>query len=131
MTRPTIEHLARRYVEARDEVAALKHARSQRRCDHEAPFEDDREDPREVGYPSAGASFADREYHPPCWKMIATDDADFDIPGGGATVEPYREHADWCPSCRERQAVHAQIRPAQRRMAARLSALISATRARA
>lgn len=127
MSRPTIEQLACRYVEARDEVAALKASRARHRCDHEAPDEDDREDPREVGYPPAGAAFADREYRPPCWKMIA-EDVGVDWPV--VTVEPYRERGDWCLSCRERQAIHVQIRPAQRRMAARLSALVSATRAR-
>lgn len=134
MSRPTIETLARRYVEARDDVAALTSARRASRCDYEPTYGyvEHPEEPRRVRNHDAGCDCRpaqmDGPCHEPCWKRrtpMVTINHEGDTKGGDlAPVE------DWCPSCRERQAIHVQIRPAQRRMAARLSALVSATRAR-
>lgn len=134
MTRPTIEHLARRYVEARDEVATFTAARRALRCDYEPTYGyvEHPEEPRKTRPHDGHCDCHPRgEGEPcpvPCWKRrtpVVTINYEGDTEGGD--LQPVET---WCASCRERHATHAQIRPAQRRMAARLSALISATRAR-
>jgi len=115
--KPTFETLARRYVEARDEVARLKRERAECECER-AEQEDSPMDP---------VTWARLD---PCWKAKH----ETEIREDGRVVSrggwEYGTHpADWCDSCKRRQAIHVQIRPAQQRMAARLGAIVSATRA--
>jgi len=108
--KPTIETLARRYVEARDEVARLKREREACVCDHD-PMD-------EAGVIHGKACWRGG------WEPDCTDSGRY-----GSEWVYNVDPADWCDSCKRRQAIHVQIRPAQRRMAARLGAIVSATRA--
>lgn len=99
--------LSRRYVEARDEVARLKRKRFAAQCE------------RECAHDSGGLIAA-------CWKMTY-DKGDPEV-GLRAGWEHGTDPDEWCDACKRRQAIHEQIRPAQRRLAGRMSALIAATR---
>lgn len=123
-----IEWLALRYVRARDEVTRLEKARRECRCEHEAPWGDDREPIAEGDHRTAAGPV--KEYRQPCWKKqyIAAESEDGHTITHGGGWELASPPESWCESCKRRQAIHDQIKPARLRRSARLGALISATR---
>lgn len=119
----SIQALAIRYVEARDEHRRLKAERAALYCDHEelTPF-----DPTKVVLPT-DIYVPRRAQRDACWK------GHYETRGYVDNVHDVWVHdvdpPDWCDPCKARQAIHEQIKPAQRRMAGRMSALIAAVRA--
>jgi len=134
--------VCRRYVESRDEVARLKAERRACICDFQGPSGDisdpdpfldwaDEEEPK----PARTREDGSRE---PCWKFIPgePDDHDYHSTTGvrvriqGSDDSRFGDHTieGWCEPCKRRQEVHALIKLAQRRKAARLGAVISMTR---
>jgi hypothetical protein len=129
--------IARRYVEARDEVERLKAERDACVCDYE---------PREVirrgmlsydpplrvrsgdyrGVTLIGKRGGDDAATAPCWRAIVADDHDMrrEVEALGDGTEE-----GWCEPCTRRQALHEQLRAVRRTLPGRLSALISHTRA--
>lgn len=131
MTRPTMDVLVARYVEAFDEVKRLRAARRRCVCDFEF-YLDPEEGPRNPLRVRAPFSHQDDKVHPrgaerafdaPCWRTFSGEDGEIEYVG---------EHTEegWCESCRERERLHSELRAATRRRTARLAALMSSSRAR-
>jgi len=127
MTR--IERLAARYLEASDEHKMLKRRRAACFCEHAEPDAGEEDDSwmssEDDGYFPPRSQPTQKE---PCWKggwkMI--DNGSFEPDEVWLfDVAP----ADWCESCRRRNVIHERMKRVGRRKSARLSALLSATRA--
>ena len=103
--------LARKWALARADVRRLVKARGRLCCEKQ--------------WTVKGDPVGDSPAEHPCWKPVYehTEYGDFGrvvIRGGWA---PYEDPDEWCDSCRKRQAIHEQIRPAQNRAAGLAGAL--------
>lgn len=128
--------LARRYVEARDEVTRLTRERNACVCDYEPrevmrgsmldydpPLRERETDLSGFTLPKGGTAVGE-----PCWKRIDTGDGPMTEYGRGPDFQPIGEFDGWCVPCAKRRGLHAQLRAVKATIPGRLSALISHTR---